>query len=452
MRSTRLRTKALLAVLIAASFLALGAEGRRYALLIGNGDYRNFGTLKNPVNDATDVAAALKSLGFQVNLLTNANRKQMNQALNDFHDRLAEDASSVGFFWYAGHGIQSKGENYLVPVGADIQREVDLEDEAVSVRKLSSLLDDARNKMNMVVLDACRNNPIPSMGRSGARGLTVLSAAPAESIIMYSTGAGQVAADGAGRNSPFAQAFLKYAAQAGDITATVKAVTAETKRLTGGQQVPYVYTSLTQDFALNAMAPTEAPASASALAVSQGKEQAPSYKKSSMLFHLYALQGGKAVYPSNGELRLKREPFSLVFMIKKGKSGFIYANFSASSAQYDKARDLMPFNDLIPEGCGFADGPDNKDRYAILDNFGWHVWDTTFSNPEFIRFDKYYEEDGFVHAERGINKFYDLKNECDLSLSDAPTIYMTIVEDGQASDGTTIIANLDKAELVFTDD
>jgi uncharacterized caspase-like protein len=190
MRSASQRTKALLAVLLSAAFLSLPAAGQRYALLIGNGDYRDFGTLKNPVNDATDVASALKALGFQVNLLTNANRKQMNQALNDFHDRLAQDASSVGFFWYAGHGIQSKGENYLVPVGADIQREADFEDEAVSVHKLSSLLDDARNKMNVVVLDACRNNPIPSMGRGGTRGLTVVSAAPAESIIMYSTGAG----------------------------------------------------------------------------------------------------------------------------------------------------------------------------------------------------------------------------------------------------------------------
>ncbi|MEI6705083.1 MAG: Ig-like domain-containing protein, partial [Deltaproteobacteria bacterium] len=123
---------------------------------------------------------------------------------------------------------------------------------AVSVRRLNSLLDDARNRVNIVVLDACRNNPIPSMGRSGARGLTVASLAPAESIIMYSTGAGQIAQDGNGnRNSPFAQAFLKYIAQGGDITATIKAITAETKRLTSGAQIPYLYSSLTRDFAMN---------------------------------------------------------------------------------------------------------------------------------------------------------------------------------------------------------
>ncbi len=226
-------------------------EGARYALVIGNGDYTDIGTLKNPVNDANDIAAALKQLGYQVSMLTNANRKQMNQGLNDFHDKLAQDPSAAGFFWYAGHGVQSKGENYLIPVGADIKREVDLEDEAVSVRKLTLLLDDARNRVNVIVLDACRNNPLPGLGRSGTRGLTVVSAAPAESLIMYSTGVGQTAADGAGRNSPFAQAFLKYLSQPGDITATIKSITAETKRLTKGEQVPYLYSSLTLDFALN---------------------------------------------------------------------------------------------------------------------------------------------------------------------------------------------------------
>jgi len=238
------------------------AQGIRQALVIGNGNYADLGKLRNPVNDATDIAAALGRLGFKVTLITDAGRKGMNQALNDFHDTLAQDSGSDGFFWYAGHGVQAKGENYLIPVGADIRREADLEDEAVSVRRLNSLLDDARNRVNIVVLDACRNNPLPSLGRSAARGLTVVSAAPPESLIMFSTGAGQVAADGTGRNSPFAQAFLKYLDQGGDITATIKAITAETKRLTGGTQVPYLYSSLTLDFAFNQGAGPQTPSQA----------------------------------------------------------------------------------------------------------------------------------------------------------------------------------------------
>jgi hypothetical protein len=259
----------------AAALLLCGAafgQAGRYALVIGNADYSDMRPLKNPVNDASDMAAALKRLGFQVSLLTDANRKVMNQGLNDFHDKLARSSATEGFFWYAGHGVQSKGENYLIPVSADIRREVDLDDEAVSVRKLLALLDDARNRVNVVVLDACRNNLLPSMGRSGTRGFKVVDAAPPESVIMYSTGAGQEAADGEGRNSPFAQAFMKYIGQAGDITATIKAVTAETKRLTAGAQVPYLYSSLTLDFALNpkagsAPAPAVTPAKKPSLIV-----------------------------------------------------------------------------------------------------------------------------------------------------------------------------------------
>ena len=254
------RILVVIALLALALPLVAQDAGPRCALVIGNGNYADLGKLKNPVNDAQDMAAALRQLGFKVTLVTDANRKAMNEALNDFHDELAQASSSDGFFWYAGHGVQSKGENYLIPVGADIRREADLEDEAVRVSKITGLLDDARNRVDIVVLDACRNNPLPSMGRSAARGLTVVSAAPPESVIMYSTGAGQVAQDGAGRNSPFAQAFLKYLGQSGDVTATIKAVTAETKRLTAGAQVPYLYSSLTLDFAFNQKAGASAPA------------------------------------------------------------------------------------------------------------------------------------------------------------------------------------------------
>lgn len=247
---TFLFVRSILVLMMISVALSLAAQ-ERFALVIGNGAYTSVSRLKNPVNDATDIAAALKRLGFKVTLLTNVSRREMNQGLNDFHDKLAQDPASAGFFWYAGHGVQFKGENYLIPIGADIQREVDLEDEAVSVKKLTDLLDDARNRLNIIVLDACRNNPLPSMGRSATRGLTVVGTAPSESVIMYSTGAGQVAADGVGRNSPFAQAFLKYLGQSGDITTTIKSITAETKRLTEGAQVPYLYSSLTLDFAFN---------------------------------------------------------------------------------------------------------------------------------------------------------------------------------------------------------
>jgi len=208
--------------------------------------------LKNPANDAADLAASLKGLGLKVTLLMNANRKAMNQAIVAFREALAADRQSEGVFFFAGHGVQAKGVNYLIPVGADIQAEVDLEDEAVSAQKVLGSLEEARNRVNLVILDACRDNPLPSTLRSSARGLAVVTTAPPETLILYSTAAGQTASDGDGRNSPFAQALLAHIADAGDVTQTVKVITGEVKKATGGQQTPYVYMGLSVDFMLNA--------------------------------------------------------------------------------------------------------------------------------------------------------------------------------------------------------
>lgn len=175
----------------------------------------------------------------------------MNQAIVAFREALAQDRQSEGVFFYAGHGVQSRGVNYLIPVGADIQAEVDLDDEAVSAQKILGSLEEARNRVNLVILDACRDNPLPSALRSSTRGLAVVTSAPPETLILYSTAAGQTAADGESRNSPFAQSLLAHIADSGDVTQTVKVITGEVKKATGGQQTPYVYMGLSVDFALN---------------------------------------------------------------------------------------------------------------------------------------------------------------------------------------------------------
>jgi hypothetical protein len=223
----------------------------RCALVIGNGAYTGMPSLKNPANDAADMAAALKGLGFSVTLLVDANRKAINQAIVAFRESLARDQGSEGLFYFAGHGIQSKGVNYLIPSGAEIRSEADLEDEAVSFQRLLASLDEARNRVNLVVFDACRDNPLPATSRSLSRGLAVVSSAPPETVVLFSTGAGQTAADGEGRNSPFAAALLAHLGDEGDIMATVKAVTRDVKETTNGAQIPYLYSSLTRDLLLN---------------------------------------------------------------------------------------------------------------------------------------------------------------------------------------------------------
>jgi len=251
----RLRIASLSLALLLIPIVFLSAQAsvsiRRFALVIGNSNYTSMPKLKNPVNDATDLDAALEDLGFKVTLLTDASRKQMNQAIVALREALAEDRQSEGVFFFAGHGIQSKGMNYLIPVGADIQAEVDLEDEAVSAQKILGSLEEARNRVNLVILDACRDNPLPSKLRGTARGLAVVTSAPPETLILYSTGAGQTAADGEGRNSPFAEALLAHIADTGDVTQMVKTITGEVKKATEGQQTPYVYMGLSVDFMLN---------------------------------------------------------------------------------------------------------------------------------------------------------------------------------------------------------
>lgn len=276
----RLRTASLSLVLLSIPLFCLSAQApssnSRFALVIGNSDYTSMPKLKNPANDAADLTAALKRLGFKVTLLTNTSRKAMNQAIVAFREALAQDRQSEGVFFFAGHGVQARGVNYLIPVGADIQAEVDLEDEAVSAQKILGSLEEARNRVNLVILDACRDNPLPSTLRSSTRGLAVVTSAPPETLILYSTAAGQTAADGEGRNSPFAEALLGHIGDAGDVTQTVKVITGEVKKTTKGQQIPYVYMGLSVDFALNppkggaqARAPTSAPARKPTLTVEQ---------------------------------------------------------------------------------------------------------------------------------------------------------------------------------------
>jgi len=243
--------------------LCAQTSGPRYALVIGNSDYTAMPRLRNPANDARDVVEVLGRLGFAVTPLYNGTRKQMNQAIMAFREALASDRSSEGFFYYAGHGVQAKGVNYLIPVGSDIRSEADLEDEAVSLQRVLGSIEEARNRVNVVILDACRDNPLPAASRSAARGLAVVAAAPPESVVLFSTAQNQTAADGEGRNSPFAAALVKYLPASGDISRTIKLVTAEVKRATGAAQTPFQYTSLDFDYQLNravAAAPMPAPA------------------------------------------------------------------------------------------------------------------------------------------------------------------------------------------------
>lgn len=187
--------------------LSIAAPEKRTALVIGNSDYE-IGSLTNPVNDAVDMASTLKRLGFEVILKKNIRHRDMEEAIEDFGNRLKR--GGVGLFYYAGHGIQINGVNYIIPIGAKIKKESDVKFEAVDANRILDEMGNANNGLNIIILDACRDNPLARNFRSSNRGLAVISSAPEGSFISYATGPGQVAMDGEKRNSPYTAALLKY--------------------------------------------------------------------------------------------------------------------------------------------------------------------------------------------------------------------------------------------------
>jgi hypothetical protein len=239
---TRIAGLAIL-IVVAIAFIA-GAEPR-YALIIGNGDYTGATKLKNPVNDATDISEALKKEGFEVQLLLNADMVSMEDAVIKLGEQVSKP-DATGFFFYAGHGVQSGGGNYLVPVDARIPNEAFLKAKAISVQTVLDTLQEAGNNLNIVVLDACRDNPF-SWSRSASRGLTVVGSQPPGSIITYATSAGSVAQDGDGRNGVFTTELLKNLSTPGlEINDVFKRTGAAVQSATGGKQVPAIYSQFFQ--------------------------------------------------------------------------------------------------------------------------------------------------------------------------------------------------------------
>ena len=216
-------------------------EPRKFALVIGNGNYIYASRLSNSVNDANDIAAVLQNLGFTVDKVLNGSLDQMENAVLRLQNRLSASNDAYGFFYYAGHGVQSNGENYLLPVDSNIQSDNFLRQRAVSVQSVLDVLNDSGNYLNIVVLDACRDNPL-SRSRGGERGLAVVSNQHADSIIIYSTSAGSVADDGTGRNGLFTEHLLNNLKKPGiDVHEVFRQTGADVAAASGRRQIPAVY-------------------------------------------------------------------------------------------------------------------------------------------------------------------------------------------------------------------
>ncbi len=221
------------------------STAKRVALVIGNSNYQ-VGPLANPANDAKAMAQTLRDSGFDVMQYTNLNKRDFEESLRAFGSKIPR--GGVALFYFAGHGVQVKGVNFLLPVGARIEKEGDIEFEAVDAGRIMNELESAGSRLNIVILDACRNNPFAQRVRSLQRGLAVISA-PSGTVVAYATGPGEVASDGDGNNGLYTQELLKNMREPNvKIEDVLKRTRITVKEKTNGQQVPWENTSLDGDF------------------------------------------------------------------------------------------------------------------------------------------------------------------------------------------------------------
>lgn len=249
------------------SFSLFAASDSRYALVIGNSDYQYASPLKNPKNDSSDIAAALEDLYFETTLLQNATKQQIEIEVEKFLTKLKEE-QSVGLFYYAGHGVQLQGDNFLVPIETQAGTDQQIKNQSFNIANLLSGMRKIKTATNIIILDACRDNPFKSIASAGSRsaaptnsrglvnknipkldtGLSKLNAPP-NTLIAFATAPGRVAQDGYGRNSPYTNQLIESMQRSGLTVGQVfRQVRASVVAKTKGEQVPWESSSLIQDF------------------------------------------------------------------------------------------------------------------------------------------------------------------------------------------------------------
>lgn len=224
---------------------------RLTALVIGNADYVDAGKLKNPGNDATDIAAKLGECGFTVATHLDCSRLEMDRALKDF--KMALKDSDVGLFFFAGHGMQIDGNNYLAAVDTDVTGEIEAKHSSLALNQIIEVMEKADNASSIIILDACRNNPFE---RAWARSMTSRGLAPVYAprgtMVAYATSPGQVASDGRGRNGAYTAALLEHLATPDcSVESMFKRVRNTLSTATGGKQISWEHTSLAGEFFFN---------------------------------------------------------------------------------------------------------------------------------------------------------------------------------------------------------
>ena len=219
---------------------------KRTALVIGNSAYR-FSPLKNPVNDAKAIAEQLRKMHFEVIFKVDVNQQDMEQAI-DLFSRKLDPEGQIALFYYAGHGVQVNGDNYLIPIGAHIKRQNDVRYKAVNIGQIMGSIGEGGDNLNIVILDACRDNPLPRSFRSASRGLARVES-PKGTILGFATSPGSVASDGEGDHGVYTKHLLANMRKPGySLEQVFKEVLRGVNTETNGQQTPWTESSFTGNF------------------------------------------------------------------------------------------------------------------------------------------------------------------------------------------------------------
>jgi uncharacterized caspase-like protein len=358
--------RSLLILLLALAFAApLAAQdspkAKRLALVIGNSAYKD-APLPNPLHDAEDMEKALKASGFTVIKRTNASLREMHLALREFGDRL--DRTGTGVFYFAGHGLQVRGRNYLLPVDADVAREDEVAFSALDLGAVMEKLDSAKNPVNLVILDACRNNPFGTRLQASAKGLAQVDAPPG-TLIAFATAPGSTAADGAGRNGLYTQHLVKQIERPGiPVEEVFKAVRAAVRTDSKNLQIPWESTSLESAFMFRNPPPKPAPPPPKTAAA------APSVSRSAIALSAPPtfVAGDKWSYRLTNQLDGNQRVLDYIVKEVRGDE-VVYANGAQS--------DLLGNSTRVPRGGGRVDLYTPSAHFYLFPLKAGNKWDLT---------------------------------------------------------------------------
>ena len=343
----------LILLMALATITCMAQNERRIALVVGNSEYANkAGSLKNPVNDASAVSTKLKALGFDVTTVLNASLLEMDDAIDAFGMKAKN--YDVALFFYSGHGLQARGENYLVPVDAELTTEASIRARCSSVNYLLDLLDESGCPMKVVCLDACRDNPF-ERSKGFSKGLSGIDASKG-TLISFATAKGKTAADGDGHNSPYTTAFLHALDQPNlTILDFFNAVSNQVESDTHEAQIPWTnYSSLKGDFCFNKketrtdpQPPTDHPSSKGAFSVTQRRK-------------VRFASGNLQYNASSNTWRIASNPWDMAGenneYISSSYNGWIDLFGWGGSNPTETSTRMMDYMPFIERGSNFADG------------------------------------------------------------------------------------------------